>query len=220
MPSRTGVGACVAALLCVTVVGALTVWLIGAPAASAGGHAERPAARGTNSAQGPQGPRGPQGPPGRRGAAGSSGPYDSSVTLNWQNGHPADDDAVDVLIPGIGQGQLVCSQTAQWLRVFPTDQHDEITMWLVRQQDGGPPTVRTDRHAAGTGPDFNEGLNRYRHQLVTTGSFSGLISSRGPWTGQGGPGPPPTSFRVSFNWNFTHRASARCYVAAQFITGR
>ena len=156
-----------------------------------------------------------------RGWVGPSGPdglLDNTVTINWQNGRQSDDSA-EFAIPGIGEGELVCSKSAQWLRVFPIDQRDEVTMWLVRQQDGTPPTVRTARHNQYTGRDFNEGLNRYRGERVTTGSFAGLISSRGPWSAPGGPGPPPTSFRVSFNWNFTHPASARCYVAAQFITG-
>lgn len=141
------------------------------------------------------------------------------MTINWQNGRQSAGDSADFAIPGIGEGELVCSRSAQWLRVFPIDQRDEVTMWLVRQQDGTPPTVRTARHNQYTGPDFNEGLNRYRGELVTSGSFIGLISSRGRWTSRGGPGPPPTSFHVSFNWNFARSSSARCYVAAQFITG-
>ncbi len=174
---------------------------------------------------GPRGPRGRRGARGYRGLrgatglAGTDGLFDDTVTLNWQNGQQSAGDSADFAIPGIGEGELVCSESAQWLRVFPTDQQDEVTMWLVRQQDGLPATVRTARHNQYTGPDFNEGLNRYRGQLVTSGSFAGLISSRGAWTDPGGPGPPPTSFHVSFNWNFTDQASARCYVAAQFITG-
>jgi hypothetical protein len=222
------VGGYAAAILGATVAGALSASLIGAPDASAGAHrAQRSLSteavsglQGPRGARGPRGPRGLTGPRGARGAAGSSGPFDDSVTLNWQNGRSASRDSADFAIPGIGEGELECSRSAQWLRVFPVNQRDEVTMWLVRQQDGLPATVRTDRHTKGTGPDFNEGMNRYRGQLVTSGSFAGLISSRGPWTGPGGAGPPPTSFHVSFNWNFTHRASARCYVAAQFITGR
>jgi hypothetical protein len=242
MPSGTRLRVSAAAVLCSTAAGALTIWLIHVPRASAGAHrgemtrtastarATTPApdvvvARGTRARPGSRGPRGYRGPPGYRGPRGRTGPqgfegpFDDTVTINWQNGRQSDGDSAEFAIPGIGEGELVCSETAQWLRVFPIDEHDEVTMWLVRQQDGTAPTVRTARHNQYTGPDFNEGLNRYRGQPVTTGSFAGLISSRGPWTGPGGPGPPPTSFRISFNWNFTHRASARCYVAAQFITG-
>ncbi len=215
MPSGARLVGCAAAILCTAAAGAFAATLIHVPTASAGAHRNE-GARGPRGYRGERGYRGPRGP---AGSAGTDGLFDDTVTINWQNGRQSEDSSADFAIPGIGEGELVCTESAQWLRVFPIDQHDEVTMWLVRQQDGLPPTVRTARHDEYTGPDFNEGLNRYRGQLVTSGSFAGLISSRGPWAGPGGPGPAPTSFHVSFNWNFTHQASARCYVAAQFVTG-
>jgi hypothetical protein len=186
----------------------------------------------TRHATGAHGPRGLQGPRGEAGAEGQAGPVGArgpagpdaprldiqNVTVNWQNGQWQTNSTAGFPIPGIGLGQIVCSPDTQWLRVFPFDPSNEVTMWLIRQQDGLPPTVRTARHATGTGPDFNEGFNRYLGQQSTTGSFIGLISARGP-AGSSGPGPAPTSFHLSFTWDFRDSSTARCYVAASFATG-
>lgn len=186
--------------------------------------------------RGPRGPRGLAGAVGPTGPTGPAGPAQGrelvqNPTVNWQNGQWQTDNTVGFLIPGIGLGQIVCTPPANgvngttWLRVYPSNQNDYVTMWVLRQQtsDGTVygPTVRTAKYYPGAGiHDFNEGFNQFNltTESTSTGAFQGLISDRGRY-GSSGSSIAPTSFHLSFTWDFTDPNTARCYVAAKFVTG-
>jgi len=186
--------------------------------------------------RGPRGPRGFAGPAGPAGITGPTGPARGrelvqNATVNWQNGQWQTDNTVGFPIPGIGVGQIVCTPPVNgvngttWLRVYPFNHNDYVTMWVLRQQtsDGqaSAPTVRTAKYYPGAGiQDFNEGFNQYNltTESTSTGAFQGLISDRGPY-GSSGSSIAPTSFHLSFTWDFTDPNTSRCYVAAKFVTG-
>lgn len=163
---------------------------------------------------------------GQRGP-GASGSYRQDITINWQNGKSTGRDREAFYAPGIGRGEVVCNHETQWMRFFPYDHDKDTSMWILRVQDKGfgagtEVVVRTARREAGTGFDFNEGLNWKGHELGgresdAQGMFVGLISSRGRRDSAGGPGPAPTSFRLTWHWNYGD-ANNRCYVAATFLT--
>jgi hypothetical protein len=179
--------------------------------------------------RGPRGPRGLEGKVGRQGPVGERGPgsYMQDISINWQNGQSTGRDREAYVAPGIGSGELVCNTDAQQMRFEPYDQSKDTTMWITRIQDQGYGkgtefTVRTARREEGTGPKFNEGLNFQGYskggtENTATGTFTGLISSRGERSSDGGPGPAPTSFRLSWHWNFGD-GNNRCYIAATFLT--
>lgn len=186
------------------------------------------------------GARGFKGTPGDDGAAGKDRVLSSSVTVNWQNNRWQGRERATFVAPGLGEGAILCSpnienvtdQGAQMLLFRPYDQDADTTMWTLRTDDRAytyfdDPTlaaenataVRTARREAGTGPQFNEGFNlkafapTYRAQ----GSFIGIISSRGKRGAIGGPGPAPTTFRLTWHWRFDD-GNPRCYVAGTFFT--
>ena len=146
-------------------------------------------------------------------------------SVSWRS-DPGGHDRAGFLLPGIGRGVVVCSRDTQWVRVFPADPREEVTMWLYREQIDlvtgirTPPTIRTARHAPWTGADFNEGFNQYRGQRATRGEFTGIVSSRGRWDLAGGPGPPPVSLRFAFEWDFRRDAPVYCRVRGRVVSGR
>ncbi len=181
--------------------------------------------RGPRGLTGQTGPVGDRGPMGVLGPAGPTGPSGGGVikrnaTVNWQNGRHDGRDRASVVIPGIGSAQIVCRPDTQWLRVFVDDRATDVTMWTVTQKQGEGLNVRTARHEFNTGPDFNEGFNRFLGESQQIGRFDGIISSRLNRSSAGGPGPAPTTFHLSFHWDFTDPAAARCYVAATFLTAQ
>ncbi len=183
-------------------------------------------------ASGPRGPRGfpgPKGPTGLRGLPGPTGPaavtpsLKQSISINWQNGfaNATGRDTQTFVVPHIGQGQVTCNQQTQWVWFKPYDQSYDVAMWTVKIQ-GNTTTVRTARHTLFTGNSFFEGMNDTNGtESEAQGSFLGIISQRGvigQWSG--GPGPPPTTFKLSWYWNFNDATSARCFVAGSFISAR
>ncbi len=190
------------------------------------------APRATAAAAAPRGPRGfpgPKGPTGFRGDRGPTGPaavtpsLKQNIAINWQNGfaNAAGRDTQTFAVPNIGQGQVTCNQNTQWVWFKPYDQRSDVAMWTIKIQ-GNTTTVRTARHTLYTGPSFYEGMNDVNGtETEAQGSFIGIISQRGlinQWSG--GPGPPPTTFKLSWYWNFNDPTQARCYVAGSFISAR
>jgi hypothetical protein len=187
---------------------------------------KRQAMRGRRGPQGPRGFRGLTGPTGPAGATGPAGPSVQvhGATVNWQNNQWQGRSTAGFPIPGIGFGQIVCDPKSQQLQIYPFNSSHYITVWYVREQtsSGGVygPTLATDRFTPDHNQQFmNEGFNKFSGpESTSTGSFHGIISDRGPG-GVSGPGPAPTSFHVSFDWNFTDTNTYRCFVAASFTTG-
>ena len=179
--------------------------------------------------RGPRGYKGERGPRGERGPQGERGPgsFRQDITINWQNGQSTGRDRETFVAPGIGKGEVICNTQAQQVIFEPYDQGKDTAMWITRVQDqgfgaGAEVVVRTARREQGTGDLFNEGLNfqgydRGGTENEGTGMFTGLISSRGDRSSEGGPGSAPTSFRLTWHWNFGD-GSNRCYVAATFLT--
>jgi hypothetical protein len=159
---------------------------------------------------GPVGPSGPAGPP-----AGDI--LRQAVTVNWQNGHSQGRDSETFTAPGIGSGVIVCRPDTQWLRFFPSDPGADTAMSWTESEPGHRVGQSTAVRTQYTGPDFYAGFNDYAGQQSGMGSMQGIISSRLARTADGGPGPAPTSFRVTWYWNFGDGQS-RCYVAAQFVS--
>lgn len=199
--------------------------------------------RGPAGARGPQGSTGDPGDDGDTGATGPPGAahiITSAFTINWQNNRWQGRESATFVAPGIGQGTVTCTPDIehvtdsgkQMLEFRPYAQRADTTMWTLRSDDRAftyfddparaaesPIAVRAARRESNTGPQFNEGLNlkafgpTYRAQ----GSFIGIISSRGDRAAIGGPGPAPTTFRVSWHWRFDD-GNPRCYVAGTFFT--
>jgi hypothetical protein len=163
-----------------------------------------------------RGARGERGPQGARGTAGRATVISQSIAINWQNDRAAGRDRQRFVAPGIGRGEVVCSRNAQQVRLRPFDQRADTVMWTTRIERGDT-DVRTARRERNTGPEFNEGMNLVGDAPEGNGTFVGLISSRGDRDGDGGPGPHPTAFRLSWHWQFGDGAP-RCYVAGTFTT--
>lgn len=180
-------------------------------------------------APGPRGPRGPEGPLGEAGLAGARGPgsYRQDISINWQNGKSQGRDREGYFAPGIGRGEVVCNEERQQLVFEPYDQSEDTAMWITRVQDKGygygtEVVVRAAKRESNTGNQFNEGLNFQGfdsggRESAATGMFTGVISSRGDRSSDGGADAAPTSFQLTWHWTYD-QGNSRCYVAATFLT--
>jgi hypothetical protein len=211
-----------AVIVVAAVCGSGTTVLAKAVATSHKTTTRRPARSAATGIRGGIGPTGPRGPVGRRGPAGPAGPSaddidQQAVTINWQNGQSAGRDTATFDAPGIGTGEIVCSPDTQWLRFFPADANADTAMTWLESEPGSRVGVNTALRTQYTGPDFYAGFNDYLGQQTGSGSVQGIISSRLDRTALGGPGPPPTTFRVTWNWNFAG-GSPSCSVAGEFVS--
>jgi hypothetical protein len=164
---------------------------------------------------GPIGPAGPPGPPGI---------VDQSISIDWQNGNYGGRDSASFVAPGVGQGEVICSLNTQWINFTPYDQGDDSEMWAAIMHGQEVSVRAAARRASSWGSEFNLGLNRAKNAVEeepeAQGSMVGIISSRGPFGSPGEPGPPPTTFHLSWYWSFNEtEGGSRCYVAATFATG-
>jgi hypothetical protein len=225
---RVGRGQAVVAVALVGVgsfTGVVAIASAMAPSSSVAGLVAKAAA-----ARAPRGPRGfpgPRGPTGFRGLRGPTGPaavtpsLKQSIAINWQGSfaNASGRETQMFVAPNIGFGKVVCSQDTQYVWFQPFDHTSDVAMWTAKFQDNQT-TVRTARHTLHTGATFNEGMNRYAGEVESQGSFIGIISKRGT-IGQlsGGPGPAPTTFKLSWYWNFDP-SNPRCFVAGSFISAR
>jgi hypothetical protein len=140
-----------------------------------------------------------------------------AVTINWQNDQFAGQDSATFDAPGIGTGEIVCSPNTQWLRFFPADAGADTSMTWLESEPGSRVGVNTAVRTQYTGPDFYAGFNDYLGQQAGSGSLQGIISSRLDRTLVGGAGPGPTTFRVTWNFDFAG-GSPRCFVAGEFVS--
>ena len=201
----------------------------------------RPGVRGQ---RGQRGRRGISGSVGRRGPAGTdaAAALDKQfVSIAWQNGDYSGKDLQEFVAPGIGEGHVRCTPPnpdeqdgVQWVRFRPYDRGGETTaprrwattMWTQRvggnvddanhQTTNVTRTARLDRPNQNAG--FFESLNTASQGYTpeSIGSLQGLITTE-PFD-EGTSPPAPTSFRLSWHWNFRDSASARCYISATFVT--
>jgi hypothetical protein len=174
-----------------------------------------------------QGQSGPAGIPGGAGPAGLTGPpglpgiVNQTISINWQNDAYRGQDSASFVAPGIGQGVVICSPNTQWVNFTPYDQESDSEMWAAIMH-GEEVSVRAAAHRASSwGNEFNLGLNMVNGtEPESQGSMVGIISSRGQFGSPGEPGPPPTTFHLSWYWSFADSYGPRCYVAGTFATGR
>ena len=204
-----------AALLAFATVGAVAGVERSGDSDPVGAHAAAAHRRGPRGLRGPTGRRGPRG---ATGAPGTPPSLEQSISINWEGSfaNASGRDSQTFVAPGIGYGEVTCSQNTQWVWFEPYNQNDDVAMWTAKFQDNDT-TVRTARHTLYTGPSFYEGMNHYAGEPQSQGSFIGVISSRGTLGGSDGSGPPPTTFRLSWYWDFDP-SNPRCFVAGTFIS--
>lgn len=196
------------------------------PTAHAGAVAHK-AARAPRGLAGPQGLAGPAGGPGEVGPRGLTGPagppgiVNQTISINWQNDAYRGQDSASFVAPGIGSGEVVCSLDTQWINFTPYDLGSDSEMWASIMR-GEEVSVRAAAHRAlSWGDEFNLGLNVVKGtKPESQGSMVGIISARGKFGSPGEPGPPPTTFHLSWYWSFADTQGPRCYVAGTFATGR
>lgn len=200
--------------------------------------------RGSRGKKGERGTRGSHGDEGPGGAAGPTGPSGTSapgitkqnVTINWQNGQDSGRNSAGFTVPGLGHGRIDCrhttSQDGSYMLAFTRDDHSRnSSMWIwsektwVPSAGGGEQSVnavRAGRLTQYTDDTTNEGLNTQNIpepagvEPESRGNFTGIIQ---PDEGSGDGAPPPTTFRLSWHWNFGD-GNPRCFVAATFLTRR
>jgi len=153
----------------------------------------------------------------------TTGQLTQKVVVNWYNGKWDGRQVGGFIAPGIGYGEVVCSPDQQWVRFYPSNSGREAAMMTWTYKDWGSwseKAVREAKYTAGTGPDFREGMNKFTPaEKNSTGTFQGIISDRGPIDGPGGASlAPPTTFDLSWKWDFNNPKTSSCYVQATFRT--
>jgi hypothetical protein len=161
--------------------------------------------------------------PGGNGAPAAAQGNVAKATVDWYGGNWHGREAAGFVAPGIGHGEIVCRPDTQYIRFYPDELASEVAMmtWTYRDWGaGGEKALREALHAPGTGPDFVEGMNKFTPpENRSTGEFDGIISDRGPFGGPGGgPLAPPTTYKFTWEWDFSDPANARCHVEARFIS--
>ncbi len=140
------------------------------------------------------------------------------VAVNWSRGQWQGRESAGFSAPGIGDGQIVCRPDAQWIRVFPGDRSRDVAMmlWTFRDwHEGSEYAIREAELTRYTGPDFNEGFNKFHPaEKRSSGSFVGVIGDGLPAPGAFGSGRPPTELRLTWSWDFRDSANASCSVDA------
>ncbi|MCB0828204.1 MAG: hypothetical protein KDB62_05275 [Solirubrobacterales bacterium] len=153
----------------------------------------------------------------------STGLQLQKVVVDWSEGEWKGRQVGGFIAPGIGYGEVVCSPDQQWIRFFPSNGGRESAMMSWTHKDWGTfgeYSLREAKFVNDSGPDFREGLNKFGPtEKNSTGSFEGIISDRGPILGPGGSSlAPPTTFEMSWKWNFARTRTSRCHVEATFRT--
>lgn len=149
-------------------------------------------------------------------------PSRQRAVVDWSGGAYGGREIVGFVLPGVGHGEMVCSPTTQWIRVYPTDRRREVSMmnWTYRDWGGGTgKEIREGLHTRYTGPDFSERFaNFLPAEKTSTGEFIGLIADRGPFDSVGvGPYAPPISLKVTWTWDFSQAGKERCYAAIDLV---
>lgn len=178
-------------------------------------------------AAGPSGLTGPTGLAGLPGAPGPTGPQGldapdpvQAIQIDWQNGHSAGNDETAFVAPGIGIAQVVCSPTTQWINFVPYDLGADTEMWGAMFYGDTTVVMAAARRASDWGDEFYLPLDESSHRSSSEqGSMTGIISRRGSLGELGGPGPPPTTFHISWYWSFADGYGPRCYVNGSAVWG-
>jgi hypothetical protein len=158
-------------------------------------------------------------------SAATADPARQRGVVDWSGASSEGRDVAGFLLPGIGHGEVVCSPTTQWMRIFPTDLSRETSMltWTYRSWDGraenAEKALREALATKGTGRDFNEGFNKFQPaEKQSTGEFTALLSDRGPIGAAFAPSlAPPVGLHVTWAWDFRDPSSARCHVEADVV---
>lgn len=207
--------------------------------------AEGSQAEGQRPGGGLRGPRGPRGPAGPRGETGLSGPKHQFISLNWQNNRYAGRDVQTFTAPGIGRGEVQCippqspdgdkGDGRMRIQFFHDDGVKEnprkwaTTMWVTRFGGNVDDANRRRRMVVKTNrikrsddnrSSFSESMDTApigQYDPESVGSFVGVITTE-PFEDTTAEQPPPTTFRLSWHWNFRDVASSRCYVTGTFVT--
>ena len=145
------------------------------------------------------------------------------VVVDWYGGNSKGQDTGGFIAPGIGYGEIVCSPNQQWIRFYPSYGGRETAMMSWTYKNWGTyseKALREAKYAAGTGPDFREGFNKFSPtENWSTGQFQGIISDRGPIEGPGGGDlAPPTTYDLDWQWDFSSAKTSKCHVEATFRT--
>ncbi len=143
--------------------------------------------------------------------------------VDWSGGAWKGREVAGFVAPGIGHGEIVCRPDAQWLRFYPADQGREVSMMNWTYRDWGQnqeKALREALHTQYTGPDFQEGLNKFSPtEKIETGQFDGIIADRGPFAALSPSGlAEPTTLKLTWSWDFTQTGKERCHVEAVFTT--
>jgi hypothetical protein len=158
----------------------------------------------------PASPGAPPGPP--------PGAVVQQASISWSGGRWEGNDSAGFAAPGIGDGQLVCRPDTQWLRFFPADRGRDVAamLWTFHDWGGGSEfAIREPEMTQFTGPDFNEGFNKFQPaEKDSHGSFVGLIGDGLFGPGTFGSGRTPTEVRLSWSWDFNDLSNAWCNVSA------
>lgn len=152
-----------------------------------------------------------------------TGQLTQKVVVDWSGGKWEGRQVGGFIAPGIGYGEVVCSPGQQWVRFYPSNSGREAAMMTWTYKNWGSwseKAVREAKYAAGTGPDFREGMNKFGPaEKNSTGTFQGIISDRGPIEGPGGVAlAPPTTYDLNWVWDFNNPKKAKCHVEATFRT--
>jgi len=154
----------------------------------------------------------------------TTGQLTQKVVVDWSQSKWEGRQVGGFIAPGIGYGEIVCSPSQQWIRFYPSNSGRESAMMTWTYKDWGTwseKAVREAKFAAGTGPDFREGFNKFSPaEKNSTGSFQGIISDRGVIEGPGGSAglAPPTTFDLNWVWDFNNPKNSKCHVQATFRT--
>ncbi|MCW2966732.1 MAG: hypothetical protein JWM71_504, partial [Solirubrobacteraceae bacterium] len=154
----------------------------------------------------------------------SSGIDVQHVSVDWSGGQWSGREVGGFVVPGMGYGEVVCRPNAQWIRFFSSETGRQIAMmnWTYRNWvDNSEYALREAVLTPNTGTEFNEGFNKFgpSPEKLSTGSFEGIISDRGPFDSAGGAGDAsPTTLSLAWSWDFSDPSSARCAVSASFAT--
>lgn len=162
---------------------------------------------------------GPEGPQGLRGKPAVKA-LEQSISINWQNNRPRGRSSATFVAPGIGHGQVVCTPDTQWVRFFPYDRETDVEMWAAISRRDQVGVRAAARRSHSYGPDFQLGFNEVNGtEPYAQGSMTGIISSRGPLGRSPDKAPPvPTTFRISWHWDFGTTEYRRCYVAGTVLS--
>ena len=196
--------------------------------------------------KGPLGDKGPVGATGARGPAGADAPAELKtqfVNIGWQGNKWEGYESQSFTAPGIGKGRIICEPPTannsftgeRRIEFIPTQLGTATspptkwatTMWTARHggnvDDANAKNVtviRTARLDRKNQKEFNESFDTapaLQYDPESTGSMHGIITTE-PWQEGVVVQPPPTTFEVSWHWNFRNTGENRCYVNATFST--